>query len=249
MDSREHMLKAIYHQESDRISFDLGGMAQSGIHAIGYAKLRAYFGLPNNPEPTSGEHIVTSTELWSYVEQSPRPNIIVVQDLDQPAGKGCAWGDLVASIFLNLGFIGTITNGGVRDIREVEKLGFHLFAPAPVVGHSYIRFVEINTHVKVGSIVIYPGDLIHADEHGVVTIPKEIPLEELLKEIERFLASKKTVIDYCTKPGFDLDEPVQIVAVHDKKMESHWKVLAEVGGNLLPHRPRALWLSVLVFIM
>jgi regulator of RNase E activity RraA len=177
--------------------------------------------------PTSAEHIVASKDLWKYVEQSPRPNIIVVQDLDQPAGKGCAWGDLAASIFLNLGCIGAITNGGVRDIREVEKLGFRLFAPAPVVGHSYIRFVEMNTPVKVGSIVIHPGDLIHADEHGVVTIPKEIPLEELLKVIRSFLASEKTVIDYCARPGFELDKLVQIVAAHDKKMAGPWKVLAE----------------------
>jgi uroporphyrinogen decarboxylase len=49
MDSRERVLMAINHQESDRIPFDLGGMAQSGIHRLGYAKLRAYLGLPNNP--------------------------------------------------------------------------------------------------------------------------------------------------------------------------------------------------------
>jgi 4-hydroxy-4-methyl-2-oxoglutarate aldolase len=177
--------------------------------------------------PTIGEHIVASKDLWKYVERSPRPNIMVVQDLDQPAGRGCAWGDLAASIFLNLGCNGAITNGGVRDIREVEKLGFHLFAPAPVVGHSYIRFVEINTPVKVGSIVVHPGDLIQADEHGVLTIPKEIPLEELLKVIKSFLASEKTVLDYCAKPGFDLDELVQHVAAHEKKMGGHWKVRAE----------------------
>lgn len=127
--------------------------------------------------PTIGEHIVASKDLWKYIERSPRPNIMVVQDLDQSAGKGCAWGDLAASIFLNLGCIGAITNGGVRDIRE--------------------------------------GDLIHADEHGVLTIPKEIPLEELLKVIKSFLASEKTVINYCARPGSDLDELVQHVSAHE----------------------------------
>ena len=46
MDSRERIFKAINHQEADRIPFDLGGMAQSGIHRIGYARLREYLGLP-----------------------------------------------------------------------------------------------------------------------------------------------------------------------------------------------------------
>ena len=174
-----------------------------------------------------GERLVSSKELWSYVENSPRPNVIVVQDMDQPVSRGCAWGDVAASIFLNLGCAGAVTNGGVRDIREVEKLGFHLFAPAPVVGHSYVRFVEINTPVKIGSIVIYPGDLIHADDHGVLTIPKEVPLEELVKVIKSFLASEKTIVDYCAKHDFKLDELVRIVGIHEEKMGGHWKVLAD----------------------
>lgn len=208
------------------------GFMDSSIHCIlpslggmvGYAcTAKMIAELP----PVVGEHSVASKDLWKYVERSPRPNIMVVQDLDQPAGKGCAWGDLAASIFLNLGCIGAITNGGVRDIREVEKLGFHLFAPAPVVGHAYIRFVEINTPVKVGSLVVNPGDLIHADEHGVLVIPEEIPVDELLRVIKSFLASEKTVIDYCARTSFDLDELVQIVAAHEKKMGGHWKVLAD----------------------
>ncbi len=177
--------------------------------------------------PAKGERSVPSKDLWSYVEQSPRPNVIVVQDMDQPAGRGCGWGDVAASIFSNLGCVGAVTNGGVRDIREVERLGFHLFASAPVVGHSYIRYVEIDTPVKIGSIIVYPGDLIHADEHGVLIIPKEVPLEELVKVIRSFLASEKTIVDYCAKPGFKLDELVHIVGVHEEKMGGHWKVLAD----------------------
>jgi uroporphyrinogen decarboxylase len=49
MDSRDRVLMAINHKESDRIPFDLGGMAQSGIHCIGYARLRDYLGLPAKP--------------------------------------------------------------------------------------------------------------------------------------------------------------------------------------------------------
>jgi regulator of RNase E activity RraA len=95
--------------------------------------------------------------VWQYVQGSPRLSVMVVQDLDQPPGRSCAWGDVATGIFLRLGSVGAVTNGGVRDIREVEQLGFHLFAPAPVVGHSYIRFIEINTPVKVGLLVVRPG--------------------------------------------------------------------------------------------
>jgi len=46
MNSRERVLAAINHQYPDRIPFDLGGMAQSGIHQIGYKRLRNKLGLP-----------------------------------------------------------------------------------------------------------------------------------------------------------------------------------------------------------
>ena len=147
---------------------------------------------------------------------------MVVQDLDQPSARSCAWGDVAASIFLQLGCAGAVTNGGVRDLREVEELGFHLFAPAPVVGHAHIRYVEIDTPVTVGSLVVYPGDLIHGDEHGVMVIPKEIPLEKLIPFVSEFLASEKTIVDYCKQPGFDLDKLCDVVDGHHNRTTGHF---------------------------
>jgi uroporphyrinogen decarboxylase len=49
VDSAERVLIAMNHQESDRIPFELGDMAQSGIHCIGYANLRAYLSFQKSP--------------------------------------------------------------------------------------------------------------------------------------------------------------------------------------------------------
>jgi regulator of RNase E activity RraA len=119
--------------------------------------------------------------------------------------------------------VGAITNGGVRDIREVEALGFQLFASSTVVGHAYNRYVEIDTPVKIGSLVINPGDLIHGDEHGIVIIPKEIPLKELVAKIKDFLASEKAVIDYCAQPGFSLDGIVDQMDLHEQRASRLWR--------------------------
>jgi len=168
--------------------------------------------------PLPHEHIFRMKDVWEYVRCSSSPSVIVIQDLDQPPGKGCAMGDLAASIFLNLGCKGVVTNGGVRDIREVEKLGFQLYASNPVVGHAYIRYVEIDVPVKIGSLLIHPGDLIHADEHGVVIIPKEVPLPALLDVAHKFLKSEAVIVDYCQQPGFDLEELVHLVDQHEDRM-------------------------------
>ncbi len=171
----------------------------------------------------SGETKVAWVEVWKYASQSRLPSVMVVQDMDQPPAKGCVWGDVAASIFLRLGCVGAITNGGVRDIREVEALDFQLFASSTVVGHAYNRYIEIDTPVKISSLVINPGDLIHGDEHGIVIIPKEIPLEELVAKIKEFLASEKSVIDYCSQPGFSLDGIVDQMDLHEQRASWLWR--------------------------
>lgn len=156
--------------------------------------------------PASGERVVPWIEVWRYVEGQAGPTIAVVQDLDSVPGRGCVWGDVSASIFKAQGCIATVTNGAVRDIRDVEAIGFGLFAGSVVVGHGYGRFVELDTPVKIGGIVVHPGDLIHADEHGVLVIPKDVDAAELLRLADHVVAAERKVIEFCRRPGLDLDE-------------------------------------------
>jgi regulator of RNase E activity RraA len=158
---------------------------------------------------------VSWQDVWNYVAASRQPSIMVCQDLDQPPGRGCAWGDVSATIFRRLGCQAVVTNGAVRDIREVEAVGFGLFAAGPIVGHANVRFVEVGGPVKVGGLKVSPGDLIHADEHGAVIIPAEIDLPTLLRVAESFLASERGVMDYVrTSTAFSIAEL-------DRRMEAH----------------------------
>jgi regulator of RNase E activity RraA len=185
---------------------------------IGYAATGKVVG----EQPVAdGERTVAWKDLWQMVHDAPSPTVMVVQDLDQPPARSCAWGDVAASIFLRLGGVGVVTNGGVRDLPEVEELDFKLFAPSPVVGHMHIRWVEIGTPVKVGSMMVYPGDLIHGDDHGVMVIPKEIDLEELLKFSAKFLASEKTIVDFCGGPEFSIEGVVRVMDEHGKRVKGH----------------------------
>ena len=155
----------------------------------------------------SGNQCVPWEDVWTYVDGQRKPSIMVCQDLDQPSGHGCAWGDVSASIFRRLGCVAVITNGTARDIREVEAVGFGLFAQGSIVGHANIRFVEIGGLVKVGGLVVNPGELLHADEHGVVIIPGEIDLGELLRVAEQFTASEQSIIEYTrTSETFSVPE-------------------------------------------
>jgi regulator of RNase E activity RraA len=99
---------------------------------------------------------------------------MVLQDLDLPAGVGAFFGEVQSTIHQRLGCVGVVTNGHVRDLDEVHALGFHYFASGVCVSHAYVHLIDFGTHVKVGGLIVHSGDLLHADKHGVLMVPKEV---------------------------------------------------------------------------
>ena len=79
-----------------------------------------------------------------------------------------------ATIHKKLGCVGHITDGCPRDLDEVRDLGFQLFGLNPCVSHAYVRLVDFGKPVELAGVEIRPGDLIHADKHGVCIIPLEV---------------------------------------------------------------------------
>lgn len=140
-------------------------------------------------------------EMWRALEQIPAPRIIVLQDLDDPPGVGAFWGEVQSNIHRALGCVGTVTNGGVRDLEEVRALGFHFFAGSVVVSHAYVHLVEFGQRVEVGGLVVRPGDLLHGDRHGVLSIPIEIA-EKVEDGVARVEREEREIIRYCQSPNF-----------------------------------------------
>lgn len=152
-----------------------------------------------------GDNTLPIEKVWKYAGSLPKPGIMVVEDTDPGAKLACAWGDYSASVFGAMGCVGCVTNGCVRDVDEVRALGFHMFASSKIVGHAYNRYISINTPVTIGGLIINPGDLIHADQHGVGIIPAEIPLDELIAKAKECVAADDRVVSYCKSPNFSVE--------------------------------------------
>ena len=151
--------------------------------------------------PPPGDARARIWALYDHVLGQPAPRVAVIQDLDDPPAVGSLWGEVNANTFRAHGCIGVVTDGGVRDLDEVEALGFRYFARAVVVSHAYVHVVESGIPVEIGGLTIHPGDLIHADKHGVMTIPHEIA--PLIPEAARRLeVRERALIDYCKSPTF-----------------------------------------------
>ena len=134
----------------------------------------------------------------------PAPRIVVVEDLDDPGGVGSFWGEVNANVFRALGCVGVVTNGGVRDLQEMEALGFQAFSSTICVSHAYVRVVEVAQAVIVGGLEVRPGDLLHGDRHGIVNVPVSI-VSDLPAAVRAIELDERETIGFCQSPGFSFD--------------------------------------------
>jgi regulator of RNase E activity RraA len=135
------------------------------------------------------------------VQTIPAPRVVVVHDIDEPRGQGAQWGEVQANIHKALGCVGVVTDGSVRDLDEVRALGFQFAAAHVSVSHAYVHMVDFGLPVKVGGLWVKPGDLIHADQHGVVTIPPAIA-ERVAEAVAKVEADERKIIGVCQARDF-----------------------------------------------
>ena len=86
-------------------------------------------------QPGAGARNAPRPEYWEYIASIPAPRVVVIKDLDQPPAIGSFWGEVNGNIHKALGCIGTVTNGGVRDLDEVlaeEGIQFTVVGPTQV---------------------------------------------------------------------------------------------------------------------
>jgi len=149
-------------------------------------------------------------DWWNSILQVPLPRIVVLQDLDEPPGIGAFLGDVHAAILGALGCVGYVTNGAVRELPRVKDLGLHVFAGNVSMSHAYAHIFDFGSKVTVGGLEVQPGDLMHGDRHGILTVPKEIA-SEIPAVAARLLESEKEVIDFCRSQEFSVDKLRHVV--------------------------------------
>ena len=143
-------------------------------------------------------------EFWKHILEFPEPRVLVFEDVDQPVGIGAYFGEVQANIHRRLGCAGVVTNGHVRDLAEARALGFHFFAGGPCVSHAYVDLVDFGKPVSVGGLVVKPGDLVHADSHGVLIVPDSIAVQ-IPDGADRISRMEQRIIQLCQGPEFSLE--------------------------------------------
>jgi regulator of RNase E activity RraA len=154
----------------------------------------------SNP-PMEGHGYPNRTDWWNYVESLPAPRVVVIQDVDDQPGTGAFLGEVHAHILQALNCAGVVTSGSVRDVPTIEAIGLPLFAASVAVSRAYVHIVDFGNPVEIGGLEIQPGDLLHGDLHGLLSVPKEIAADIPAAAARRAEREQK-VIALCKSKDF-----------------------------------------------
>jgi 4-hydroxy-4-methyl-2-oxoglutarate aldolase len=144
-------------------------------------------------------------DYWRYVLSVPEPRVSVGQDLDPAPASGSLWGEVQTNIHMALGCVGAILEGAMRDLGPLQALDFGCFARDVVVGHAHAHLVDFGHTVEVGGVLVRSGDLIHADLHGVLVIPRTAA-PQLAEACRRIVELERPLIAVCQdRAHFTLD--------------------------------------------
>jgi regulator of RNase E activity RraA len=157
-----------------------------------------------DPPMEGGGYLYDRVEWWKDILTLPAPRIVVIQDVDSHPGMGALVGEVHANILQALGCVGVVTNGAVRDLNAVQASGFQLFAGNISVSHAYAHVFDFGGAVNVARMNIQPGDLLHADRHGVLSVPVEIA--DRIPPVAAELADRRhRIVDLCRSADFSIE--------------------------------------------
>lgn len=167
---------------------------------VGYAVTAR---LRSGDPPIAGAVFRDRGELWASILNSPAPRILVLEDIDEKPGRGAFVGDMHAAILNALGCVGHVTNGAVRELPSVRKMGMQLFAGSVAVSHAYAHIFDIGVPVTVDGMEVHSGTLLHGDQHGIVSVPPEIAAEvpNIAAKLQAF---EHEVIEFCRSKDFSV---------------------------------------------
>jgi len=189
----------------------IGCMFPDAPPMVGYA---ATGRLQSGEPPIRGGTFQDRTDFWNRILEMPAPRILVLEDIDDPPGRGAFIGDMHAAILKALGCIGCLTNGAVRELPSVRAMGIQAFAGNVAVSHAYAHIFDVGTSISVGGMTVNPGDLLHGDRHGVLNIPIEIAtkIPEVAFRLQR---GEQKVIEFCQSDSFSLAKLNEVMKTSD----------------------------------
>jgi regulator of RNase E activity RraA len=151
----------------------VGPVAQNHGKSIVGPALTLQF-MPQRPDLFSeGEYADPETQLHRHVLYHAQPGDVVVVDARGDMSSG-VFGDMMSTYFKGRGGAGIVIDGCMRDRPNVEKLDIPTWLRGWTPNYhvqTSIYPAAVNVPIACGGVSVIPGDIIIADDDGVVVLP------------------------------------------------------------------------------
>ena len=152
-------------------TLQLIGRARTGLYMPVYAP-------PRRREPLRG---------GDRAGRRPQAGDVVVLACDGPTDRIAPWGELLSTAWAARGAAGCVTDGLVRDVKQIREMRFAVFCGGigPLDTKGRARMVERDVPVQCAGVAVRRGDLVFGDVDGVVVVPREVEAAVLQRALDK----------------------------------------------------------------
>lgn len=138
-----------------------------GVYPVGTGMRAAGRAFTIKYEPVDGE----GGTVGDYIDDVAPDNVLVLDNDGRT--DATVWGDILTSVAHDRGIQGTVIHGVCRDTDRIHQLDYPVFSTGRWMrtGKDRVRMAAVNVDLLLGSVVVRNGDLIVADDDGVVVVP------------------------------------------------------------------------------
>ncbi len=123
-----------------------------------------------------------------------QPGDVPVIACDGPTDRIAPWGELLSTAATVRGAVGCVTDGLVRDVRQIRAMKFPVFhgGIGPLDSKGRCRMIEMDRPIRCGGVDVVPGDMVFGDIDGVVIIPQAVADEVFTQALDKVTRENRT---------------------------------------------------------
>ncbi|HZH07790.1 MAG TPA: RraA family protein [Lautropia sp.] len=159
------------------LSLDMAGRARTGLYMPVYHVAEGL-----NPY-----------ELEIQLIDDLKPDEVVVLACGD-SGRIAPWGELLTTACIARKAVGCVTDGLVRDVRQISEVRFPVFhgGIGPLDSKGRGRVMEIEVPVMCAGVLVRPQDVVVGDADGVVVIPRDAEEQVLARALDKVTGENNT---------------------------------------------------------